>query len=223
MRAYANFLVRSLQSQPLGVAAAAAAMTAAGLAYSDIVKIKWAFAELGWLSNQSLQILIVAAGLIISSFAYVFFRQAMKENNDSEHIRQLRLQPYSTFREIALAISESDSTSSKQVILDRLMKAAIAGEFSERTGHSRMRIAPPHAPIQERPIIKLSDLTADHVATDKMSPGSIIYKAMLLRARSSAEYIDPIEMLTLERGDFLRWYRRFRNGRYEHDEGNHAT
>ncbi len=218
MHAYAKFIVRSLQSQPLGTAATAAAATAAAIAYSEIDKIKWTFAEPEWFNDQSVQILVAAILILITSFAYVFSRQAVKEKNESEEIRQLRLQPYSTFREIALAISESDSLYLKQEIVDRLMKAAIAGEFSERTGHSRIRITLPHAQsaaILERPIIDLRDLTADPLATVKMSAGSIIYKAMSLRARSSAEYIDPIEMLTLERADFLRWHRRFRNGRYE--------
>ena len=219
MRAYASFLVRSFQSQPLAAAAAVAAMIAASLAYSDISKIKWAFPEPGWLNSRSIQILIVAIAILSFSIAYVFSRQAMKEKHESEDLRRLRLQPYSTFREIALATSKSGSTYSKQEILDRLMRAAIAGEFSERTGHSRMRITPPHAEstlILERPIIRISDLEGfRNPKSYRSSPGSIIYKAMLLRARSSQEKIDPIELLTLERSEFLRWHRRFRNGRYE--------
>src|ERR1700680_5121556 len=142
MRAYANFLVRSFQYHPLGAAAAAAALMAVGLAYSDIIKIKWAFVEPEWLNNRSLPILIVAVGILTFSFAYVFSRQEMQEKNDCDDLCQLRLQPYSTFGEIAFAILKSDSTYSKQEILDRLMKAVVAGEFSEWSGHSRRRFSP---------------------------------------------------------------------------------
>jgi len=221
MLGYASFIVRSLQSQPLGAAAAAAAMVAAGLAYSDIGKITLSFTEPGWLTNRSVEILLAAIGVLVVSFAYVFSRQATKEKYDSEHIRQLRLQRYITFGEIAAAISESDSAYLKQEILDRLIKAAVAGEFSEWTGHSRMRISPldvKSAPIPERPIIKIRDLDGFGTPSggDRYSPGSIFYRAMLLCAPMGKTEIGSIELFALERADFRRWYRRFRNGRYEY-------
>ena len=221
MRANSSFLVRSIQEQPLGAIAAAQAIMAAGLAYSDIIKIKSTFAEPGWLNNESFQILIVAIGIVTFAFVYVFSRQATKEKKVTEHIRQLRSQPYSTFGEIALAFSESGSGYSKQDILDRLMKAAVAGEFSERTGHSRMRLTLLDAqstPAPERPIIKLSDLSVcgNPAGGERRSPGAIIYMAILLRRPLGKVNIDPNELLTLERSDFRRWHRRFWNGRYEH-------
>jgi len=161
-----------------------------------------------WLSGATVLLFVMAVRL-------------QMQVDDKPHLRKLKTKPYLTFGEIGDAISKDDLAYSQDDILDRLLHAALSGEFKSPSGHSRLRITgfdSLYAPTLTRPIFRFEDLNAFH-ASDGVKPtaGVVAYERSIYKSAitdkgpASAANV----WLILERADFLRWYRRFRNGKYE--------
>ena len=213
MGGFLRFLWLAAQSQPVTMIFGAA-MVVAGVSYQEWLTTI-AREPPRFLMNHLVQLAVIALGALI--VAYVFFRQAEEGRGESPRMRRLRLQPYSTFREISEAISGSDPAWSKNEVLHRLMTAMWKHEFESYSGHSRMRITfydEDGNPENERPIVRAHEVLGQ-VCSPNMERA--LYESVLQGPSGfSPGFVNSqIEPLTIERADFVRWHRRFRNGRYE--------
>jgi hypothetical protein len=213
MGGFLRFLWLAAQSQPV-TTIFGAAMVVAGVSYQEWLTT--VASEPPWfLMNRLVQLAVIALGTLI--VAYVFFRQAEERRGESPQMRRLRLQPYSTFREISEAISGSDPAWSKNEVLHRLITAVWQREFESYSGHSRMRITfydEAGNPENARPIVRAGEVLGQALSSHMERA---LYEAVAQRPSGfSPGFVNSqIEPLTIERADFMRWYRRFRNGRYE--------
>lgn len=165
------------------------------------------------------------SGAVVLLFAMAVRLQMQLDDQEGQLIRRLKKKRYVTFGEIAKAISTGNIAYTEAEVLDCLLSAALAGEFKEWTGHSRLRMTGfdgNYAPTNTYPIFSYEDL-ADYT-NDRMNPnkkptaGVIAYERSLFRMSLQQE--PPPQSganiwMALEHGDFCRWYRRFRNGKYE--------
>ncbi len=175
------------------------------------------FDRWAWLFPTTL--FCLAIGLLIWPLAERFLISLVREEKgDTRQIRRLRLQSYSTFDEIGEAISKANDAYSKEEIIERLLRAAHNGEFYTLPHHSRMRIK--SHPKSERfggdpPRFYLRDRLGEPESADQYSDGTVVYEANLIRGNLNEDNFNPDGQIMIERGDFARWYRRFRSGRYE--------
>jgi hypothetical protein len=133
----------------------------------------------------------------------------------------LRNKQYITFREISEAIAEANPAYSRNDVLKQLMSAVWRGHFATLGGFSRLRLTfydSDGEPELARPLI-----VSPH---DWLVQGTDVSGRNYDRALAEAVMRGPpgfspgfvnshVEAITLEQADFLRWYVRFRAGRYE--------
>jgi hypothetical protein len=215
MVGFCLFCFRALQNNTVA-AIIGAVMTAIGFNYQTALAAVFPHGPPPFLKTSGIEFLIVGLGLL--GVAYAFYRQLMDQKDDSPQIRRLRLQPYSTFDEIGTAISQADSAYSKEEIIERLLQAALNKEFYSLEHHSRMKIKP--HPKSERyggnpPRFYLKDRSGLPESADQYSDGTVVYETNLILGNLNKDNFDPDGQIMIERGDFARWYRRFRSGRYE--------
>lgn len=230
MRGFLSFFWRSIQSNPF--------QTWGGLALTGI-GIGWPDIAAGlpnlppYLTNRLAQVLIVTAGVMI--IAYAFYLQSNHEREDSESVRRLRSKPHVTFGEISDAIAKSGSAYQEIDVLHHLMKAMWWGEFETLGGYSRTYItlwgedrkANPERMLYSR-VQLLQPGTGLPSGQKEPYEGYTweqaeqrdknLFAAVARHPPSDflPSYIDAyVKQITLSPTDFARWYRRFRDGRYE--------
>jgi hypothetical protein len=217
MGGFLRFFWRAIQTQPF-TAIAGAAMTIAGVSYQD-----WLVGlakDPPWpLQSHLIQLAIIAGGVLM--LAFVFYRQSEEERADSHRIKRLRNRRCITFREIAEAISESNPAFSKNDVLTQLMTAVWRGHFSTWGGYSRLRYTffdNNDEPEQARPLCRSpQDWLAEGVDVSNRNFERALFQAVMRGAPADRPGFlgSHVEALTLERPDFVRWYARFKSGRYE--------
>jgi hypothetical protein len=127
-----------------------------------------------------------------------------------------------TFGEISDVISRSNSAYSKDEVLHQLMNAVWNREFEEYSGHSRLRVDLRNEDGSRayHYLIDGRDFLA--VGVPSAVPQHLVQTELHEMIRVGPAAFDPrfvsshIERLSVGRNDFLCWYRRFKDGRYEH-------
>jgi hypothetical protein len=215
MSSFLRFFWRAIQTQPF-TAIAGAAMTIAGVSYQD-----WLVGlakDPPWpLQSHLVQLAIIAIGVL--TFAFVFYRHSEEERADFQRVKRLRNKRYITFREIAEAISESNPAFSKNEVLTQLMAGVWRGHFSTWGGYSRLHFTffdADDEPEYARPLCPSPKDWLEQGVRDGNYERALFQAAVRGAPGYSPGFLDShVEPLTLERRDFLRWYARFKSGRYE--------
>ena len=130
-----------------------------------------------------------------------------------------------TFTEIADAVSseEKQAYSAKEII-HRLLRSMSMGEFETWGGFSRLFITAPGNP-PKRMVFHRNPSLKIPIANDIKENQARSIKTSILEAYLQAGIKDfddglldhYLSYLTLERSDFVRWYRRFKDGKYDRD------
>ena len=217
MGGFFRFFWRALQSQPV-TALLGAAMTVAGVSYQDW--LTGLAKDPPWpLQSNLVQLAIIATGVLI--LAFVFYRQSEEERADPVRIRRLRQKRYIVFRDIADAISESNPAYSKNDVLKQLMDAVWRGHFSTLGGYIRLHYTffeEDGEPEFARPLVRSpQDWLAQGVDVSDGNYERALFEATMRGPPGYRPgFVDShVETLTLEKPDFVRWYARFKAGRYE--------
>jgi len=161
-------------------------------------------------------------GALAALFVVVVRLQYQLDSQGGDVIRRLHLKKYVTFREIADSLPKVYTAYSKRDIYLQLARAVANREFEEFSGHPRLRLAYRDSNDNIRPEMPLQDgVELLNAAVGKYDPDNEllnrhVHGALYEDAIGSKDYDDAlIGALTFEHGDFVRWYRRFRRGRYE--------
>ena len=170
--------------------------------------------------------LVGVAAISLSVFlGNIFANYKIAQDSGNPQIARLKKKSYVTFAEIADAISKTNEAYDYADIIRQLLRAAERGEFKTWLGRTRLWIQQRDkhmlTPQDKLLPIGIEELAAtNEIKTGDYSPGRIAYeRAVLLFAfrKEAGERTagGAMSELILKRPEFIRWYRRFRNYRYE--------